>query len=143
MMAGISPTVAGGMAEALPLEIVTRRVRRELWRERAAGLPLKTAYATVARRLGVSPRRVRAFHHHEVAADEVTAAELLAADAAWRREIETLEARLSALEGALQDEVAGAAGDMAPGVVDAAREAVRGAGRGVARPADSLARLVR
>lgn len=142
-MAGISPTRAGGMAEALPLELVTSRVRRELWHERAAGLPLKTAYAAVARRLGVSPRRVRAFHHGEVAADEVTAAELLAADAAWRREIETLEARLSALEGALQDEVAGAAGGMAPRGLDAARQAMRGPGRGVAGAPGALARLVR
>jgi hypothetical protein len=128
------------MAEALALDLVTARIRDELGRERARGNPLKAAYDTVARRLGFSPRRVRAYHHGEVPAADVTAAELLAADAAWRREIETTKARIAALEGTrLHDMAAYLPRDLAPSGLDAAGQGLRRAGGAMAAPADPLA----
>jgi hypothetical protein len=141
-VAGISPSTAGAMAEALALDIVTSRVRAELGRERAAGHPLKAAYHAVARRLGVSPRRIRAYHHHEVAAEEVTAAELLAADAAWRAEIETTKARIAALQGYHDAEAAVPAGHLAPAGLDGTREGGGGAGGSLARAAAALAGVI-
>lgn len=150
-MAGISPTGAGvspaaagtAMSEVVALDVVELRVKRELWRERASGAPLKSAYHAVARRLGLTPRRVRAYHHNEVDADEVTAMELLAADEAWRREIQALRARIQQLEGLASDEIpAGGPGPVAQGRVDASREAVHRAGGEVAPALDPMARVV-
>lgn len=110
-MAGISPTAAGGgvMPDAA-LAIVEGRVAAELQRERAAGQPLKAAFSAVARRLGLTPRRVRAFHHHEVEADDVRAAELLAAHAAMREELAALCGRLDVIRGLIGEGIPGAPG---------------------------------
>lgn len=150
-MAGISPRSAGAgpygpMAEAAALDLVTARIRAELRCEQVHGNPLKSAYHAVARRLGLSARRVRAYHHGEVPAAGVTAAELIAADAAWRQRIAEVRARLSLLEELSADEVAdaaGRAGALASEDLDAARGAGRGPGRGLAPAADPLAGLVR
>ena len=115
------------MSEAIALDVVQMRVRRELWRERANGAPFKLAYHTVARRLGLTARRVRAYHHGEVEPDEVTASELLAADVAWRREIVALHARIQNLEGLAIEAAPDSVRALAPGRVDAARQDRRGA----------------
>ncbi|MBR0678094.1 hypothetical protein GXW77_18135 [Roseomonas alkaliterrae] len=130
------------MADAAALEIVERRVAAELRRERAAGQPLKAAFHAVARRLGLSPRRVRAYHHREVEAEDVRAAELLAAHAAMREELDALCARLDAIRGLIGVEIPGATGRW-PGEAMAQARGSRGgeggvlaAGRGLAaRPA--------
>lgn len=80
----------------------------DLRRERAAGQPLKAAFHAVARRLGLSPRRVRAYHHREVEAEDERAAELLAAHAAMREELDALCARLDAIRGLIGVDVPGA-----------------------------------
>lgn len=130
------------MGSAASLDIVTTRIRAELGVERAAGNPLKAAYHAVARRLGLSPRRVRAYHHGEVQADSVTAAELIAADAAWRREIETIRARLAALEGRDGQIAADPRRHVATAGVDQPGAAMRVPGGSMAAPADPLARVV-
>lgn len=113
-MAGISPSAAGGvMADAAALEIVEGRVEAELRRERAAGQPLKAAIHAVARRLGFTPRRVRAFHHHEVEAGDVRAAELLAAHEAMRGELAALCRRLDTIRGLIGESDAGGVGGCA------------------------------
>jgi hypothetical protein len=96
------------MAEAAALAVVEGRVAAELRRERAAGQPLKAAFHAVARRLGLSPRRVRAYHYREVEAEDVRAAELLAARAAMREELDALCARLDAINGLIGVEFPGA-----------------------------------
>lgn len=133
--AGVSPTTAGAaMDDAIaPLDIVQMRIKRELWRERASGSPLKSAYHAVARRLGVTARRVRAYHHNEVEADEVTAKELIAADGAWRSEMAALYARIRTLEGLAHDETAGSPRAVAPSGVDQAQQDSRNEGGDVAR----------
>lgn len=142
--AGISPAAAGGgMSEAIALDLVQGRVRRELWRERADGSPFKAAYAAVARRLGITARRVRAYHHGEVAADDVRAAELIAADEAWRTEIIALRARLQSIEGLAHEAISGVPGALAQGRVGEARETLRGEVGGVAREVAPVARVVR
>ncbi|NKC30183.1 hypothetical protein [Falsiroseomonas selenitidurans] len=130
------------MSDALPLDLVTSRIRTELVRERAAGNPLKAAYHAVARRLGITARRVRAYHHGEVEAEEVRALELIAADAAWRREIETIRARITALEGCSREEARHGDREMAARRLDAPGGDLRGAGRALAAPAHPLAGLV-
>lgn len=130
------------MSDALALDIVQGRVQRELWRERAGGSNFKVAYHAVARRLGLSARRVRAYHHNEVEADEVTAQELLAADTAWRKEMAALHARIQQLEGLIDAEVAGSAGSLATERVDRAQPDRGAESRDLARPADQMARLV-
>jgi hypothetical protein len=74
---GVSPAGAGDMPAVLG--VVEDVIAAELRQQRAIGQPLKAAFAAVARNLGVTPRRVRAYHHHEVAEDAVTAREYLAA----------------------------------------------------------------
>lgn len=101
--------------DAAFLDEITGAVREELAPHRAQGLPLKTAWHHVARRLGLTPRRVRAFFHGEVKPDDVRAHELarvrearsrrrgagLAYEAAvYEDEIAELRARLDALEAA-------------------------------------------
>ena len=144
-MSGISPTVAGAiMSDALPLEFVTYRVRSELWRERAAGNPLKAAYHAVARRLGITPRRVRAYHHGEVDADEVRAQEMLSAmqsDAAWRREIEIIKGRIAVL-GEVNAEDRHSNRQMAAGRVDTEGRQGGQEGRELGGDAVPLARVV-
>lgn len=109
-MAGISPRRAGvsparaGAVSASALNLVQARVSAELGRERAEGLPLKAAYERVARRLGLTARRVRAFHHREVPADAVTADELLAADTAFVAELDAAMARIETLRGRVNAE---------------------------------------
>jgi len=128
--AGVSPAAAGApMSDALPLDIVQMRVQRELWRERARGSNFKAAYHAVARRLGLSPRRVRAYHHNEVEADEVTAHELLAAvDAAWRREITALHAQIQELERLTDEDTVGGLCPVATNALDSAGQESRGEG---------------
>lgn len=136
-MAGISPNGAGArpvraMPDALALELVASRVQHELRRERAAGANLKAAYHAVARRLGLHPRRVRAFHHREVAADDVRAAELLAADARYRAELAALLARLETIRGLIGAEAMGnPLGDPPAGAMAGARGACGREGRGL------------
>ncbi len=150
-MAGVSPTSAGVlpaatgavMSDALALDIVQMRVQRELWRERASGSPFKQAYHAVARRLGLSARRVRAYHHNEVDAAGVTAQELLAADAAWRREIDALHARIQELERLTDEETPGGLRTLATNGVDRAQQGRDGEGGAVARPADQMAGVVK
>lgn len=104
MPSDISPASAGSI-----LAEITGAVRAALHRQRAAGLPLKAAAPIVARHLGLpGARRVLAYHHGEVAGDDVRAVELeavrravpraLAADARHRTEIEAIKTRLAALE---------------------------------------------
>jgi hypothetical protein len=131
------------MAEAAALHIVEGRIRAELGRERAAGQPLKAAFHAVARRLGMSPRRVRAFHHQEVEAGDVTAAELLAADARYRAEIADLVTRLETLRGLMSgEEMADAPGDAPAGVLARPRGTRPAAGGSLGCPPAPLARLV-
>ena len=73
----ISPRSADKMSAVL--ETVQSVVQAELRQQRADGQPLKTAFDAVARALGVTPRRIRAYHYHEVAAEDVRATEWLAA----------------------------------------------------------------
>lgn len=82
---------------ASALHAVETRISVELGRERAAGWPLKAAYDHVARRLGITARRVRAFHHREVSAGAVTAEELLRVSAAHQAEFAEVIQRLEAL----------------------------------------------
>jgi hypothetical protein len=131
------------MAEALALGVVTGRVRAELLRERASGEPLKRAFHTVARRIGVSARRVRAFHHGEVQASDVTAAELLAADAAFRAELAALADRLDTIRGLIGAEaVDGALGGPACAGMARARPACGGAGGMLGSPRRQVAQGV-
>lgn len=74
---GIPPAGAGDMPAVLGT--VEDVIAAELRQQRAIGQPLKAAFAAVARHLGVTPRRVRAFHHGEVSEEAVTAREYLAA----------------------------------------------------------------
>ncbi len=109
-MAGISPRNAGisparaGAVSASALHAVEARISVELGRERADGRPLKAAYERVAHRLGLSARRVRAFHHHEVAPSAVTAEELLAVDAAYRADFAAVAGQIEALRGLIRAE---------------------------------------
>lgn len=142
--AGVSPAAAGGrMSEAVALDLVQGRVLRELWRERADGSPFKSAYAAVARRLGITARRVRAYHHGEVAADDVRAAELIAADEAWRNEIIALKARLQSIEGLSNEAFSGGPGALAQGRVGEARPALHGEVGGLAREVAQVAGVVK
>lgn len=128
---------------ASALDIVHARVSAELGRERAAGRPFKAAYAAVARRFGITARRVRAFHHGEVAADDVRAAELLAADEAWRRDIAALKARLQNIEGLSHEVLAGGPGAVASGEMGGPRAAVHEEVGGLAPAAGPLEGVVR
>lgn len=142
--AGVSPaTAGGGMSDAAVLDLVQGRVRQELWRERASGAPFKAAYAAVARRFGITARRVRAFHHGEVAADDVRAAELLAADQAWRREIAALKAQLQNIEGLSHEAFAGGPGAVASGPMGGPRAALPAEVGGLAPAVGPLAGVVR
>ncbi|WP_424140413.1 hypothetical protein [Roseomonas chloroacetimidivorans] len=67
------------------LEAVEEVIQAELHLQRAEGRPLKLAFDAVARALGVTPRRVRAYHHHEVSEDDVRAKEWIAAQALRER----------------------------------------------------------
>lgn len=129
-MAGISPSATGGgMADVAALAFVEGRVADELRRERAAGQPLKTAFHAVARRLGLTARRVRAYHHREVAAADVRAAELLAAHAAMHEELAALRCRIEGLRGLLgADGLGGALGGSPRAEMAAARGSRRGEG---------------
>lgn len=104
-MAGISPRNVGvsparaGAVSASALTAVEARISVELGRERAEGWPLKAAYERVAHRLGITARRVRAFHHHEVPAAAVTADELLRVDAAYRADFAVVIERIEAIRG--------------------------------------------
>lgn len=112
-MAGISPRDAGisparaGVVSASALHTVEARIALELGRERADGLPLKAAYDRVAHRLGLTARRVRAFHHREVPPAAVTADELLAVDAAYRTEFAAVVGQIEALRGLIGAEAMG------------------------------------
>jgi hypothetical protein len=140
-MAGISPATAGArMAEALALGVVTGRVRAELLRERAGGETLKRAFHTVARRLGLSARRVRAFHHGEVPAEDVTAAELLAADAAFRADLAALVAKLESVRGLIGAEAMdGTMGSLAGASMAGAGPEGGGESRGLGGPRGAVA----
>jgi hypothetical protein len=140
-MAVISPAAAGTrMADGLVLGIVAGRVRAELQRERGLGEPLKRAFHTVGRRLGITPRRVRAFHHNEVPASDVTAAELLAADAAFRADLAALVDRLEAIRGLMGVEAMdGALGGPARAAMAGARNARGGAGGSLGGPCGQVA----
>jgi hypothetical protein len=143
-MAGISPAAAGArMGEPLALGVVTGRVRAELLRERAGGEPLKRAFHTVARRLGLSARRVRAFHHGEVPAEDVTAAELLAADAAFRADLAALVAKLESVRGLIGgDAMDGPLGGLAGAGMARAGTPRGGEGGGVGDARDAVAAMI-
>jgi hypothetical protein len=88
---GVTPAGVGEMPAVLGT--VEAVIQAELRSQKADGQPLKAAFAAVARAIGVTPRRVRAFHHGEVAEDAVTAREYLAAvDLEARRRRERLAA---------------------------------------------------
>jgi hypothetical protein len=90
---GVSPARAGEMPAVL--STVEAVIRAEIYECRAGGAPLKTAFDAVARALGVTPRRVRAYHHREVSQEDVRATEWLAAMelAEKRRKAEIARAR--------------------------------------------------
>lgn len=133
-MSGISPRNAGAVTAAAALDAIQSRVSAELGRERAQGQPLKAAYQTVARRLGITARRVRAFHHHEVPPSAVTAEELLAVDAAYRADFAAVIGRIEALRGLIG---ADAMGDPLRGL---ALPTVAGSGRPGDAEGDALGR---
>lgn len=68
---------------------------------------MKAAYERVAHRLGLTARRVRAFHHHEVLPAAVTADELLAVDAAYRAHFAVVVGQIEALRGLIGAEALG------------------------------------
>lgn len=114
------------MPDALPLSVMHGAVEHALDGERSRGQPLKAAFHAVARRLGLSPRRVRAYHYREVAADDVRASELLTVDAEFRRDLAALAVRLETIRGLIGADASGdAVGALAPGRVSSARP-VRG-----------------
>lgn len=120
---------AENLASAVsPLDFVEQRICAEVQRERAAGRPLKAAWHAVARRLGLTPRRVRAFHYHEVQEADVRAAELLAAHADLQAELGALERRLGEIRGLIDVDVDSAHRRMAGGGVLACGQARGGAG---------------
>lgn len=123
---------------------VEARVREELAAERGRGRPLKAAFHAVARRFGLTPRRVRAFHNGEVSHDQVSAAELLVIDARYRAELAALITRLEAIRGLISgDEDADALGGLAPPGVAARGGLGRGAVEESRRGAAPAARLVK
>jgi hypothetical protein len=144
-MAGISPSKAG--AEMLDTALIGRveaRVREELAAERGRGQPLKAAFQAVARRLGITPRRVRAYHNGEVRPDQVSAAELLIIDARYRAELAALVARLEAIRGLISgEEDADALGGLAPPGVAARGGLGRGAVEEGRRGSAPAARMVK
>lgn len=144
-MAGISPSRAGAkMLDTVLIGRVEARVREELAAERGRGQPLKAAFHAVARRLGLTPRRVRAFHNGEVAYDQVSAAELLIIDARYRAELAALVARLEAIRGLISgDQDADALGGLAPSGVAARGGLGCGAVEEGRRGAASAARMVK
>lgn len=144
-MAAISPSRAGAaMLDAALIGRVEARVREELAAERGRGQPLKAAFHAVARRLGLSPRRVRAFHAGEVRADQVSAAELLIIDARYRAELAALMTRIEAIRGLIiGDEDADALGGLASPGMAACGELGRAALELSRRAAAPAARLVK
>jgi hypothetical protein len=103
-------------SDAAFLDEITGAVRAELAPHRARGLPLKSVWPHVARRLGLTPRRARAYHNGEVKPDDVRANELARVrearrtaaqhqrnDANYTSELAELRDRLDRLEAFLRD----------------------------------------